>query len=115
MTNRGTTALTVPTIANPPILVHNVKVRFDADVGHNADVSPCPLSANRRHRSALFDHLVGKHKQAMWYGGAESLACLEVYDEIELGRLFNWNIAGLRSSQKFINQFTHASSLRSWQ
>jgi hypothetical protein len=32
-----------------------------------------------------------------------------------LGRLFNWSIVGLRSSQSFINQFTHASSLRSWQ
>ena len=45
-----TTAHAVVTITNPSTRltngysVHNVKVRFDADVRHNADVSPCPTA-----------------------------------------------------------------------
>ena len=37
--------------------------------------------AKKRHRSPLFDHLVGEHQQGMRDGEAESLGRLEVDDK----------------------------------
>ena len=41
------------------------------------------------------DHLVGKREQIMRDSKPKCLGCLEVDDEIEFGRLFHRNVAGL--------------------
>ena len=62
-------------------------VRYYPNSGHVRCTSPCPLSANSGHR--LFDHLVSAANQRLWDLEAESLRCLEVYDQLDLGRLHN--------------------------
>ena len=55
----------------------------------------CPLSAKSRHRSSLFDHLVGAGEQRWRHGEAEHLGGLEVDDQLELDRLHDRQVSGL--------------------
>jgi hypothetical protein len=66
-------------------------VRFAPKADKWADISVCPLSANRRHmqcnkQHALFDHLVGGYEQAGRDGQAERLCRFEVDDQLGLDR-----------------------------
>ena len=55
-------------------------------------------------RAASFDHLVGEREQRRRDGEAKGLGGLEIDDEIELGRLLDRDIAGLRAVQNFVGQ-----------
>ena len=44
----------------------------------------CPLSANKRHRGTLFDHLVGTRKERLRYVEAERLGGLEIDHQLKL-------------------------------
>jgi hypothetical protein len=53
------------------------------------------------HRSkehTLFDHLVGEREQFRRNFEAECLCCGEINDEIEFGRLLDWDVARLRAA-----------------
>ena len=48
--------------------------------------SVCPLCANKRTSSVLFDHLIGAGKQRRWYGEAERLGGLKIDYQLILAR-----------------------------
>jgi len=64
--------------------------------------------ANKRlmHRSknASLYHLVGGGKQRHWNRETQSLGGLLVDDQLEFGRLLDWNIAGIRTLEDFIDK-----------
>src|SRR6478672_2219020 len=52
--------------------------------------------------SLLFDHLVGTHEQRVRHGQGECVGGFQVNDQIELGGLLNWKIAGLVATKDSI-------------
>src|SRR4051794_2239196 len=50
-----------------------------------------------------FDHLVGAGEQRRWHIEAKCLGGRQIDGEIELGRLLDRNIAGLRTAQNLID------------
>jgi hypothetical protein len=52
----------------------------------------------------LLDHLVGAGKQCRWHGEAKGFGGDEVEDEVELGRLLDRNVGGLRAAQYFTDK-----------
>src|SRR5262249_38829960 len=51
----------------------------------------------------LFNYLVGAGEQRSWNFEAEYLSGRKVYDEIELGRLLDWEIGGVLPAQNFVD------------
>ena len=49
----------------------------------------------------LFDHLVGGSKQGRRYRQAKCLRSLEIYHQLELGRLCDWQLLGLGALEDF--------------
>jgi hypothetical protein len=47
--------------------------------------------------------LIGAHKQRVWHGQTECLCSLEIYHQLELGRLLHWQIGGPLASQYSID------------
>src|SRR5262245_47904194 len=47
--------------------------------------------------SRSFDHLVGARLQGQWHGQAERLGSLQVYDQLEFGRLHDWHLRRARA------------------
>jgi hypothetical protein len=45
----------------------------------------------------LFDYLIGASDQRRRQFKAEGFCRLEVMDQVEFGRLFNWNVGRLRA------------------
>jgi hypothetical protein len=58
-----------------------------------------------------FDYLVGACEKRSWYLQAKQLRRLQIYHQVELGRLFNWKIARLRPTQNFVDVVSGASEL----
>jgi hypothetical protein len=54
--------------------------------------------------ATLFDHLVGAQQKRFRDCQPKRLRGLEIDDEIEFGRLLDWNIAWLRPAQNLVNQ-----------
>src|SRR6266478_8079748 len=50
-----------------------------------------------------FDHLVGTSEQRGRQVKAECLCGLEVDDQLEFGRLFDWDVAGIRAAQNLVD------------
>jgi len=46
----------------------------------------------------LFDYLIGASDQRRRQFKAEGFCRFEVMDQVEVGRLFNWNVGRLRAS-----------------
>jgi len=57
----------------------------------------CPLIVS------LFNHLIGERNQPRWNGEAEGFGSPEIDDELELGRLQDWQIAWLCAFQDLSN------------
>lgn len=52
---------------------------------------------------SLVEHLVGAREQQRRDGETQRLRCYQIYDELELGRLFDRKISGLRPAQNFVD------------
>src|SRR5262249_61952413 len=55
------------------------------------------------------DHLVGEREQLLGNCQAERLGGRQVKDEIEFGRLLDWDIARLRPAQNLVGEFSGAT------
>ena len=44
--------------------------------------------------SPLIDHCIGAYENRRWYGDVEGFCRLQIYDQLELGWLFNRKISG---------------------
>src|SRR5262245_35057024 len=51
----------------------------------------------------LFDHLVGQHEEVVWHFDPERPRGGEIDDEMEFGRLLDWEIAGLGPAQNLVH------------
>src|SRR5262245_17273272 len=51
----------------------------------------------------LFDHLVGQHEEVVWHFDPERPRSGEIDDEVEFGRLLDWEIAGLGPAQNLVH------------
>jgi hypothetical protein len=81
----------------------SVDTRLSPMSGRNSDIAPCLLSANKRHRIASFDHLVGGGEQPRWDGQVERFGRLKVYDQLELGRQLNLKFLRLRTPENAVD------------
>ena len=57
--------------------------------GHRISSAPGLFMTAEQTFSALFDHLVGGHKQGLWHNEAEYLRGLEIDHQFELGWLLD--------------------------
>jgi hypothetical protein len=64
--------------------------------------------SNRSKTAALFDHLVGAREQRRRHFQANRLRHDQVNDEVELGRLLDRKIGGLRPPQNLVDQVAGA-------
>ena len=59
-------------------------------------------------RDPLFDHLVGAGKQCWRHDETDGLRRLEIDDQFELSRLFDWQIAGFGSFSNLVGHYSRA-------
>jgi hypothetical protein len=64
---------------------------------------PNPMAMGNEQAMSLFDHLVGAREQQGRDDETQRLRCYQIYDELELGRLFHRKISGLRPAQNFVD------------
>jgi len=60
-------------------------------------------------RAALFDDLIRSQQQRRWNGEAEGFGGLQVDDELELGRLLDWQIGGLGALENSVHKLGGAA------
>ena len=68
-------------------------------VQHGGDVRFVP----KAEVTPLFDHLVGQHEEVVWHFDPERPRGGEIDDEMEFGRLLDWEIAGLGPAQNLVH------------
>src|SRR5215813_10930418 len=61
--------------------------------------------------ASLFDHLVGAGEEHWRHGEAERLGCLEVDDELQLGRRLHWQIGRSLALEDAIDVGSSAAKL----
>src|SRR4051794_39203011 len=71
------------------------------EAGRHVPNVPQPDSAVRQ-KGLLFDHLVGAGEQRRWHREPERLSGREIYDQLELGRLLDREVGGLRATQNLV-------------
>ena len=59
-------------------------------------------------RDPLFDHLVGAGKECWRHDEPDGLRRLEIDDQFELSRLFDWQIAGFGSFSNLVGHYSRA-------
>src|SRR6476620_7068526 len=72
--------------------VRTNNVRSSPDSGHSTVWRECPLSADRRHRTLLLDHLVGAGQQCPRHGNSDFFSRLRVDNKFKLGGLLDWKV-----------------------
>src|SRR5262252_6905698 len=75
------------------IAIDQLNVRFTPKSGH----------------SLLFNHLVGECQQLVGNLKAKRLGGGQIENEIESGRLFDWNVGGLGTVQNLVHQVRGAA------
>ena len=86
-------------------------VRFTSRSGHRERASTCRLGAitgreqmqQMTRACALFDHLVGGHKQDRWHGQPERLSRFEVHRRLKLGSRLHREVGGTVPAQDAVN------------
>src|SRR5262249_55138173 len=91
---------------NPKCLGKSVPDTFSARSAHLTG-----LKMRRITRAASFDHLVGAGEQCRRHRKAECLRRDQIDDEIELGRLLDRKVGGLRSAKDLVDQLSGAAEL----
>ena len=51
----------------------------------------------------LFDHLIRPHQERLGNHQPEGLGGFQIDDELELGRLLNWEVAWIRAFQDLVD------------
>jgi hypothetical protein len=59
----------------------------------------------------LFDHLVGAQKERFGDSQAERFGSRYIDDQIELGRLLDWDVGWLRSAQNLVDNLSGSPKL----
>src|ERR1035437_562542 len=69
-------------------------VCFPPDSDHSADIWGGPFRANKRHRNALFNHLIGTAQQRLGNCKAQRLGRLEIDDHLDFRGPLDWQVGG---------------------
>src|SRR5258705_11695355 len=78
-------------------------VRLGSHSGLKSDIATCPKSAQYLKSPRSFDHFVGELLKLQRHIEAECLCCLEIYHQLEFGRLLDRQISGRGPAQDFID------------
>src|SRR5258706_13548121 len=82
-----------------------IKIRLPFHPQNRTSPSRPMMSVSCQYRKwqKLFNYFVGGRKQCWWHIEAERFRSLKIDDELELGRLFNWQIGRLLALEDFID------------
>ena len=80
------------------LMVLKFDFRSTTRSGLQSDVAACPKGARRRHS---FNHFIGAQSEAGRDLNADFFCGFHIYDEFELGRLYDGKVGRFRSFQNF--------------
>lgn len=60
-------------------------------------------------KEASLDHLIGAAEQHRWHFEAERFRGLEIYHQLEFGRLVKWDISGISTFQNHSDEVSEAA------
>ena len=68
-----------------------------------------PANPKVRELASSLDHLVGAQQERLWDFEAEGFCSGQIDDEIEFGRLLDWDVARLRPAQNLVSNVAGAA------